>query len=197
MKRKFYLVASIALSIFFMNSFYVSNVDAKVFTTKKSKDLLLSKESLKKIILDYENFCEHGCKYKLSDVIESKILESDKKHMYVWTHVGGEKEFGYFTYVEITEAVDGKITMKESYPSNSEVTRLRTKYELKHNPFFNAYTGIWTLKEKYTENRNFLATTTSYEGNFTYDSAFAIIFAARINKELNKTTEELFTALQQ
>ena len=94
----------IFFSILFLNQFLLlSTVQAKIFNINKSADFQLRKEVIKEIILDYENYCEQGCKYKLTGIKEMKILEIlDANHIFTWTYVDNIKKYKYFWFIYFT-----------------------------------------------------------------------------------------------
>ncbi|MBF0300929.1 MAG: hypothetical protein HQK51_19630, partial [Oligoflexia bacterium] len=167
-----------SLGILFLCQFlFLSTVQAKVFTINKSGDSQLNKETVKEIILDYENYCENGCKYKLTAVKENKKVEIvDPNHIFIWTYVDNIKAYKYFSYVEVIEnaANKNKIIIRNSYPSSNEVKRLKNIYRLPHStPFITAET-LWTIEEKFDHNGNWSHTAVDYSGSFNASAAMSI-----------------------
>lgn len=183
----------IIFSVLFLGQFlFLSTVHARVFTIEKSADFQLRKEVIKEILIDYENYCESGCKYKLTGIQEMKKMEIvDPNHFFIWSHVDNIKTYKYFSYIEVIEGGQNKVSIRNTYPSSNEVNRLSKVYRLPHSTPFIASETLWTIEEKFDSSGNWLHTSVNYSGKFTA-SAITSIFASAINKNLRITANDLF-----
>lgn len=199
---KFLSVNSLVWTIFL--SFTLLTVSnhgwAKAYLAEKSENIAKKKEILQEIITDYANYCISGCKYTLEGIKEMKIVEKNNpNHFYVWVHVGGPKTYKYFSQIDI---IPGSInngyctTIRNTYPSEEDATRLQNEYNLPHNVPFDSSVATWTLTERYDTSGNFLYTTVNYSAEMQTSSMLLNIMGRIIKKTLNRTAEDLFTSLK-
>ncbi|MBF0362368.1 MAG: hypothetical protein HQK49_15230 [Oligoflexia bacterium] len=186
-------VSKYFFTIIFLSQFLFSaNVDAKIFTITKNGDFKLRKNVIKEILLDYENYCNQGCKYKLTGIESIKKVEVvDANHMFIWTYVDNIKQYKYFSYIEVVANDLNKVTIINTYPSWEEVDRLISSYQLSHSTPFVSGETIWTIEEKFDSQGNWSHTNVDYFSSF-YASFLISIFGKKINQNLEITANDLF-----
>ncbi len=189
------LVKSFGLSSFLFS--LSLSVSAKVFTVEKSVQIPKRAEEIKQIVMDIENFCESGCRYKLSNVREFKIVEKeDENHIYSWMFVDSTKDSKTFSVTVVNQDESGVITMETSYPSREKIRELKEKTGLSHNSFFDDITTKWTLKEIFDQNGEFVSTQVDYRTRAEGDSMLIRMFAGMVRTGLEQTAKELFIPLK-
>jgi hypothetical protein len=173
-------------------------VGAKTFTVQKSEQIAKRMEELKEVMLDIENFCERGCRYKLSNVREFKIVEKeDENHIYSWMYVDSTRDSKSFTLTTISLDEQGVLKLESKYPERQKIKELKEKSGLSHSSVFDDVQTVWTMKEIFDENGQFVTTQVDYVTKAEGDSFILRMFAGMVRSGLEQTAKELFVALKQ
>lgn len=166
---------------------------AKVFTVSKTGTFTKRAEEIKEIIVDIENICDNGCKYKLSNVREIRPIEmQDENHFYTWYYIDAARDSYYYQENTITRPSASEIVITSNFPTREKIKELKEKYTFGHKSLFDKIESRFDLKENFDGNGNFVNTSVSFSNKVVSDSTIIRIFSGTVKSELNKTADELF-----
>ena len=170
-----------------------SSVHAGEATVEKNLLSQKSPETLARIITDYENMCDSGCTYKVSNMEESLILEQADSQIVSWQYVNAFRSTkNYFVVNITTDEVTGEIVIKSGFPEESEIPKLEEKYGKKHEPVFNKLNALWKLTPQQDGSTKVYYALTADSGLLDIGIAKRIVV-----KELNKASDQVLSHLEQ
>lgn len=168
---------------------------AKVKVNRNLDDIL-------QIAADIENTCERGCRYKVSNIRQGKIVKTlSSNRFFSWEYIDSgtpfvrdTKQFRYITYTLSNDRKHAKF--HSSYPSRSNINALKRKTGLDHKTLFNSLNINIEFNVIGQKNGRDLVAI-DYSVSLTSNSSMINSFKSKVRKELAKTAKENFYNYQE
>ena len=165
---------------------------AKVFKHSAVHFTKKSPQQVEKILRDYANYCEEGCKYSRPGLQKVQLLKYKRSDTswYTWTHVASTfKDVKYFTHVTIKRNPDHSFSwLSQQVTDEKLIAKLEKLTGKPHSPIFDdGVTRITVEKDKkgskFTQNVSITI------------SGFISNFSSKIYSSMKKSFEATFKNL--
>lgn len=178
--------------------FFMSSAMAATFSVEDTVKIAKRISDLKEIILDVENTCSSGCRYKLSNVREMKLVEKiNENHFYTWMYIAARRDSAQYSEVIVKETAPSEMFISSNTPESSTIKRLKEKYGHSHFGIIDRIESNWTLKENFDSNGEFIDTSVKYYNKAISNSALIRLFSGTVRAEMRKTMNEMFSNLKE
>lgn len=97
------------------------------------------------ILRDHTNTCHTGCRYKMTNLQESQVIDVQESEEIVWQRISGIRETRQFVKSSLSKEEDVFIWLSR-YPEQSELDRLQEESGLDHVSTFREMQIKWQLK---------------------------------------------------
>lgn len=146
-----------------------------------------SPDEIASIITDYENMCDSGCAYKVTNLSESIILESSPNLIYTWQFINSFRSNKVYSEVTIAKSPEGTIRITTKIPDQPKLDELKSKYGHPQSSMMDQIESTWTL----TPSEG--GTNIEYKITVTGNVVDMPIAKGIIKREVNKSAAELLT----
>lgn len=112
------------------------------FVAKASGLVQVSAQHVLDVLIDTENTCESGCRYRAPSIERSVIVKKiDDSSFFSWTFVDEFMDSKYFS-----KMVREENAVRFMTPTKDDIRAMVTT-EFKHDPIFYTRSGVWTVEE--------------------------------------------------
>ncbi len=151
--------------------------DTKKFSYQATKIVPNNFENIANIAMDIEAYCKKGCKYKIKEIVDVKIVETTDERVYSWSYSrSAAGKFKFYSYANYEYLDDDTIKITNGYPDARTVARLQRDYGLEQDKTpFDYFLAIWTIR-RLDEGRSEV----TYDGIYESSNPLAGLFSKTI-----------------
>jgi hypothetical protein len=130
------------------------HAQARDFSYQKSWIVAQRAQSIEEMLIDYDNYCDQGCKYRYPSVRQALTVSFWRRprSFYVWTFVENIQNSKWFSHVTISKAGDQTI-VRFTMITDDRIRTLERFTGKPHRPLFDACQTEYQIRELSSDNR--------------------------------------------
>ena len=138
-------------------------------SNKRAADIL-------KVITDFQNQCDKGCKYEAPSVVRQVVLTYKKKpnDFFIWTEVADIIDSNWFSRVKVSR-LGHKTIVRQSMAKESDIKALEKASGLKSDPVLDECKVTYTFTEIFDKTGKFIKSHVTFSAIVTATGLVGIL----------------------